>query len=151
MAFGHGGGCFKTLTMNKLKTLFGLILSLFISVSSFSQNKALAMDDVDDFVELSQHASNLIFNSPATVEFWFKANFDHRGAVGEPTYSAIFALNDEDYIGDQSGEITEIRYGNASFSWTNERLSNIHCENGCNISDFYTSAEIQNNNVKRIH
>jgi len=69
-----------------------LHLVLFASFQPvvFSQNHALAMDDIDDFVELSQHASSLIFDNPATIEFWFKPNFDHRVAVAvEKNFSAI--------------------------------------------------------------
>ncbi len=58
-------------------------------------NGALSLDDVDDYVELSQWASNLIYNSPATVEFWLKMPFPHLlSPPSQATSGVAFAITD---------------------------------------------------------
>lgn len=79
--------------MNKIYLLTTSIFILFCSLSK-GQNRALELDDIDDYVELSQHAGNLIFNSPATVEFWFMANFNHRDAPpSSATTGVIYSIS----------------------------------------------------------
>lgn len=107
--------------------LFFLSLSIFLfRAPVYSQNNALQLDDIDDYVELSQWASSLIFESPATVEFWFKANFDHK-SIGEPSFSAIWQLSDES---SSSSHGFQIAYGSVYGGFANELISIQHNEQG---------------------
>ncbi len=103
-----------------LKVGFCLVFSLLINNFSYCQNNSLQMDDVDDFVELSQHASDLIFDAPATVEFWFKANFDHNGSATEPNSSSILAIGEANGI---DGNFFQLWLGNSYTVFDNELLT----------------------------
>ncbi len=114
-------------------------LLILLKGTSFSQNQALQMDDVDDYVELSQWATDLIFDSPATIEFWFKANFDHKTdyppTEAEMGYSFIWSAGvDQPTIADNF----QVRYGPVfgNMFMQNERLSVVKVLPG---TDNYTS------------
>ena len=102
-------------------TLIGLLsLSLLLSAQN-PAGMALILDGDGDYMELSFYADNLIFDSPATIEFWLKANVDHKINDGRGT---IWAINDGSEYG--SGEFFIIMWGHSTQYLTNERISVLH-------------------------
>ena len=106
-------------------------LFLFLPTYLFTQaqenssnifNKALELNNVDGILDLSNCAEGLIFNSPATIEFWFKPNYDHRGVdwtLGTASY--ILSLNDGNVFA--NGETFFIMYGRITSGLIDERIS----------------------------
>ncbi|MBK7345070.1 MAG: hypothetical protein IPJ06_19425 [Saprospiraceae bacterium] len=111
-----------------------VILQFILTASAFSQNKALRMDDLDDYIDLSPWAEQLIFNSPMTLEFWFRPNFDHKCTSGEACYSSILAVSNG-VQPSSIGKFLFIGYGNSLGNFINEQIS-IGRRNG---SSFNTS------------
>jgi len=87
-----------------------------INGATFSNN-AFNFNGSGDYIDLSSHASSLIFNAPATINVWLK-----------PT-SALTVSNTVFSIGNGVGDVTtdnvdvfRITYGNNTISLTNERF-----------------------------
>lgn len=102
-----------------MKKIIGKSVSLLITfLSSFvlAQNNVLELDGNTSYLDLSSHSQNLIFDSPFTIEFWFKANFDHKSDNG-----TLWSISDGNSSG--FGERFEIRYGESTSLVTDERIS----------------------------
>ncbi|MCC7429985.1 LamG domain-containing protein [bacterium] len=108
--------------MKKQLLLSTLLLANINSV--FAESKVLVLDGNSDYLNLSSHSTNLIFSSPATIEFWLKPNFDHKtSSLG----GTIWSISDGNALG--FGERFEIRYGQTSTTVSNERISIVHARN----------------------
>ncbi len=96
------------------KSVFTIIL--FFSSFVFAQNNVIELDGNTAYLDLSSHSQNLIFDSPFTIEFWFKANFDHKTDIG-----TLWSISDGNSSG--FGERFEIRYGESTSLVADERIS----------------------------
>jgi hypothetical protein len=102
-------------------TLIGLLsLSLLLSAQN-PAGMSLIMDGDGDYMELSYYPDGLIFDSPATIEFWLKANIDHKI---DSSSGAIWSINDGNEFG--NGEFFLINWGHSTQYLTDERISVIH-------------------------
>ncbi|MEZ4897561.1 MAG: LamG-like jellyroll fold domain-containing protein [Saprospiraceae bacterium] len=73
-------------------------------------------------IKLSNCSEKLIFNSPATIEFWFKPNYDHKGVDWTlRTASYILSFNDGNVFA--NGETFFIMYGRITSGLIDERIS----------------------------
>jgi hypothetical protein len=115
---------------------FKMIGLLFLGGILIAQNpagKSLILDGDGDFMELSFYADSLIFDSPATIEFWLKANIDHKIAAGR---GALWSINDGSNFG--SGEYFLINYGHSTQYLTDERISIIHSLQSQGMTTLYS-------------
>jgi len=76
---------------------------------------SLVFDGSDDYVNLSDHVANLIFDSPATIDFWFKP------ALDKNTAGVIFAVGNGEGI--YTTDSFVISNGNWTGSLTGETIS----------------------------
>ena len=88
-----------------------------IQGATFSNN-AFNFDGTDDYIDLDSHASNLIFNAPATMNFWFKAT--NNISVGGRLYSTS---NGEYDLNTDNVDYFNVGYGNFTTTLTNEKFS----------------------------
>ncbi len=105
--------------------------------------KAWVLDGVSDYINLTAHVSDLIFDSPATIDFWFKPNFN------KSTAGVMFSIgNGLDIFGTDSFTIS---YGNFTSGADGETVSIVGGANGLTSSpnitmfgaDVDTSVEYQ--------
>ena len=104
--------------MNKILTAIIFISLTFSLFAQKPEGPFLKLDGDGDFMQLSAWADSLIFDGPATIEFWARADFDHRFDIG-----MIWAINDGNPIAGDNAESFELRYGSNTSGITNELLT----------------------------
>lgn len=111
-----------------------------------SDNKGnIIFDGSSDYIDLSTHANELIFDSPATIDFWFKPSLD-KSLVG----GVIFSIGNG--LGITASDSLSIFYGNVTSALTDETVTIINGSNGLDNAsklttfgaDTNTSIEYQN-------
>ena len=85
-----------------------------INGATFADN-TFNFDGTDDYIDLSSHASNLIFNSPATINVFMRPTSDI-----SVTNSVLSLSNGISDINTDNVDYFILRYGNSTISLTNE-------------------------------
>jgi hypothetical protein len=119
-----------------MKKLMFLILSLNLCSFLYAQKPPGAFLDLDgygDYLQLSNYADSLIFNGPATIEFWLKVNYDHRNDVG-----IIWFVSDNNPLLISGSEYFELTYGAHTGNLDNERLNIIKSIGAPAHTNFYS-------------
>ena len=92
----------------------------------------LSLDGDGDFMQLSNYADSLIFNAPATIEFWARANYDHKSGIG-----VLWHVNDNNPLLSNGAEYFELTYGNHSGAISNELLNIVYSQGDISQTNFY--------------
>ncbi|MEM9024688.1 MAG: LamG domain-containing protein, partial [Bacteroidota bacterium] len=81
---------------------------------------ALELDGTDDYVDISEHAGDLTFSAPATIEFWARSDSNHTS-----NGDVIFAVSDGDSLVND-GRSFQVSYGDFSTGLTDELIAVTH-------------------------